>query len=238
MVPNGVCLSAFAPKVLKAPQSYWTTADRLQILKDNLDIQKEEKIILTVSRLVEKNGIEDLIKAFRLLIFNFQSPIFNKMSNVKCQMSNVKLLIIGDGPLKNKLQRLVQKLNIGDKVIFAGSVKYEDLPAYYGIADVFCRPSHSEGLGNVFLEAMAAGVPVIATPVGGTPDFLKDKETGWFCEPKKPQSIAEKIEYVLDEKNRTEVEQVVTNARKMVEEGYGWGIIAEKMRHVFQSLLV
>ena len=105
------------------------------------------------------------------------------------------------------------------------------------MANVFCRPSLSEGFGNVFIEAMAADVPVVATPVGGIGDFLQDKKTGWFCKVKNPESIAEKISYILDEKNKADVEQVVANAKKMAQEKYDWDKIADSMGDVFQNLL-
>jgi len=91
-------------------------------------------------------------------------------------------------------------------------------------------------LGNSFLEAMAAEVPVVATPVGGIPDFLEDGKTGWFCKVRDPQSIAEKIQYILDEKNKDEVEWVVKNAKELVEKKYNWDNIAIQMNNIFNKL--
>jgi len=191
----------------------------------NIKTQKHpnQKIILTVSRLVEKNGIEDLVRAFKLLITNYQLPI--------------TLKIIGEGRLKNKLQKLTNELNLQDRVKFLGKIKYKDLQQYYAQADVFCRPSLSEGFGNVFIEAMAANVPVIGTPIGGILDFLKDNQTGWFCKVQNPKSIAEKIKYILDEKNKDKVASVVANAKEMVEYKYTWDKVAEQMKVVFNSLI-
>ncbi len=186
--------------------------------------QKEEKIILTVSRLVKKNGIEDLIKAYKFLITHYS-------------IKNIKLVIVGEGKLEKKLKELANQLEVIEGIEFVGKVQPENLAAYYSQADVFVRPSLSEGLGNVFLEAMAAGVPVIATPVGGIIDFLIESETGWFCRPKNPASVAEKIVYILDEKNKANVAQVVTNAQKMVEEKYSWEVVAEKMKIIFDKLI-
>jgi glycosyltransferase involved in cell wall biosynthesis len=107
------------------------------------------------------------------------------------------------------------------------------MPQYLHISNIFIRPSRSEGLGNSFLEAMAAGIPVIATPVGGIPDFLKDGETGLFCEVDNPRSIAQKVEKLLKDKESREY--IVKNARKMVEEKYQWEAIAERMKEIFES---
>ena len=117
-----------------------------------------------------------------------------------------------------------------------GFVKPEELPKFYAIADVFCRPSLSEGLGNSFLEAMAAGVPVVATPVGGIPDFLRDGKTGWFCRVNDPASIAEKIKYILDEQNKAEAQKVINNAKQMVLDKYDWDGIAGQMENIFKAL--
>ena len=116
------------------------------------------------------------------------------------------------------------------------------MPKYLKVSDIFIRPSRSEGLGNSFLEAMAAGIPVIATPVGGIPDFLLDpaknpdhEPTGYFCEVDNPQSIATQVNKILsDEALRT---RIIRNAKKLVTEKYDWSLIAHDMKEkVFDKL--
>ncbi len=208
------------------PNGVDTTVNKNQLtvnnLKNKLNIT-DEKIILSVSRLVEKNGVEDLIRGFQVAVNKYQ-------------LTNIKLLIVGDGKLKDKLVRLAARLGLAEKIIFVGHVKPEEVGAYYQIADVFVRPSLSEGLGNVFLEAMASNVPVIATPVGGIPDFLQDGETGWFCQASNPESIAEKISYILDKKNNVKIQRVVANARQMITERYSWAMVAGKMKIIFEKI--
>ncbi|KKU36616.1 MAG: Glycosyl transferase group 1 [Candidatus Azambacteria bacterium GW2011_GWF2_46_32] len=132
------------------------------------------------------------------------------------------------------MKDLTKKLNLEDNVLFLGEVSHKDLPQYLWISDVFVRPSLSEGLGNAFLEAMAAGVPVIGTKVGGIPDFLREGETGLFCEVQNPKSIAEKIETLLkDKKLRL---RLVENGRKLVEEKYNWDSIARQIENIFKKL--
>ncbi|MBI5766019.1 glycosyltransferase family 4 protein [Candidatus Falkowbacteria bacterium] len=180
--------------------------------------QKPTKRIITVSRLVKKNGIEYLIRA---------------MKNI-----DGELLVLGDGGLRKKLEKLAASLNINNRIKFLGNVPYEKVYEYLSQTSVFVRPSLSEGLGNAFLEAMSVGIPVIGTRVGGIPDFLIDGETGWFCQVKNPKGLAEKINYVLDEKNKNEVEKVVENAYKMVSEKYNWNIITGHMSSIFQNLKI
>src|SRR3989344_6719554 len=91
-----------------------------------------------------------------------------------------ELVIAGSGPQEQELKKLIRDLNIAGRVKFLGTVSQEELPALLATSGLFVRPSRSEGLGIAFLEAMAAEVPVIATPIGGIPDFLKDYVTGLF----------------------------------------------------------
>ena len=96
-------------------------------------------------------------------------------------MGNVKLLIVGDGPLRENLKFKIKNLKLENKIELLGEVSPDKVPQYLAEADIFVRPSLSEGLGTAFLEAMAVGLPIIGTPVGGIPDFLKDDETGLFA---------------------------------------------------------
>ncbi len=209
IIPNAVDIHIFSKKYNKqAPE----------ITREALNIKDDEKVIITVSRLVEKNGLEYLIDAVGLL---------NKEQKIK-------LIICGTGDEEEKLKKLVINNNIKDKVLFLGNIDHKKIPQYLWLSNVFCRPSLSEGLGNVFLEAMVAGLPVVATSVGGIPDFLEDGETGWFCKVRDSKSIAEKINYILDERNKEEVKKIKENAERLVQEKYNWGLITKKMKEVFK----
>ena len=208
LIPNGVDLKNF-----QFPISNF---------QSNLNLQnpgfENTKTIITVSRLVPKNGLSDLIQAFSIL-------------NTKYKMQNTKLMIVGDGPLLASLNFEVKSLRMEDSVNFIGKISNEMIPQYLAQADVFVRPSLSEGLGTAFLEAMAAGLPVIATPVGGISDFLKDGETGLFCRVGDPEDIAAKISKVLSDgvlKSR-----LILNGRKLVEEKYTWDKISDKFRELY-----
>jgi glycosyltransferase involved in cell wall biosynthesis len=228
IVPNGVDSEKFSP-CGGSPEGRKVIN---QNLKSKLNIKENEKIIITISRLVEKNGIGDLIEAINLLkTTNYQLP--------------TKLLIIGSGPLEKSLKLKVKNFRLSiehpkseslqDRVLFLGNIPNDEVPKYLGIADVFVRPSLSEGLGNSFLEAMAAGVPIIGTPVGGIPDFLINGETGLFCKVKNPASIAQKITQILDDEILRQ--KIIVNGKKVVQEKYDWTNIAEKMRNIFNKLI-
>jgi len=196
---------------------------------------KVNPVVITTSRLVKKNGMDTLIEAMQFL------------------PKNIKLLIVGSGPEEKNLKLQVDNLKLQERVEFAGAIRPEEIPAYLGRADVFVRPARSEGLGNSFLEAMAAGVPIVGTPVGGIPDFLHDPQwqgeflpfgkdlpwgqTGWFCEVGNPKSVAEKISYILDPSNFNLVNEVITKARKVVTEKYHWHQISIQIGHIFEKLI-
>lgn len=222
VVPNGVDLEKFSP-CGGSPEGRKVIN---QNLKSKLNIKENEKIIITVSRLVEKNGIGDLIAA---------------IPAVASRQPDVKLIIVGSGPLEKNLKTKVKNLKLENKVLFLGSVSNDEVPNYLATADVFVRPSLAEGLGNSFLEAMAAGVPIVGTPVGGIPDFLIDpsagsgQATGLFCEVKNPASIAQKINQILDDEILRQ--KIIANGKKLVQEKYDWDNIALKMRDIFNKLI-
>lgn len=176
----------------------------------SLAFDKDKITLITTSRLVEKNAVGDIIGALKFL------------------PENVKLKILGSGPLEKVLKSKVESLKLENRVDFLGNIPNDQLPEYLHSADIFIRPSLSEGQGVAFIEAMAGGIPVIATPVGGIPDFLKHEETGLFCEVKNPESIAKQVRRLIeDEKLR---KKIVENAKKMVKEKYDWDLITNEMK--------
>ena len=191
--------------------------EEVEIIPNGVDIErfkiKDSRFknsLITTSRLVEKNGIKDLIESIKYL------------------PQNIKLTIVGSGPLESELKHHSRILNLESRIKFLGHIPHNDLPEHLHEADIFIRPSLSEGFGVSFVEAMAAGLPVVATQVGGIVDFLKNGETGLFCEVNNPKSIADKVmEYI---NNPELVSKVVENARKMVEEKYDWDLIAKEMK--------
>jgi len=203
VVPNGVDVEGFKTKVAE---------ESIRILRNELLIREDEKVLITTSRLVEKNAVGDVIESLQYL------------------PNNIKFLILGVGPLEDRLRAQVGELKLANRVLFLGHVPYEKLPLYLQASDVFIRPSISEGMGNSFIEAMAAGIPVIATPVGGIPDFLKDKETGLFCAVHDPKDIARKVTILL--RDRDILSYVVGNAQRLVSGRHEWSHIARKMQGI------
>ena len=206
VVPNGVDLEKFSnPDVQKT-----------LILSQKLGIKPDEKIIITVSRLTHKNAVDIIVRA---------------MSFIKTE---ARLLIVGGGEEEKKLKKLARELKVENKIVFAAG-SYDEIPAYLKLGHVLVRPSRSEGLGTAFLEAMAAGLPIIATSVGGIKDFLIDGETGLEVKVDDPEDLARKLDLLFsDEALR---QKLIQNGRRLVEEKYQWSQIAAKMRDIFNSLL-
>ena len=210
LIPNGVDLVGLSREF-----SYGEMTE----LENSLDIMPDDKVIISVSRLVWKNGIDLLIQAVGVLNNRYTGRTY-------------KLILAGDGEEMKKLKNLANELGLSNNVIFAGSIRPEDLPKYLKIADVFVRPSRSEGLGSAFLESMAAGVPVIGTKIGGIPDFLEDRKTGLFCDPN-PESIAAKINVLIE--NESLRHEIIKNSRALVEQKYDWNFIADKFKNLYNK---
>ncbi|OHA34648.1 MAG: hypothetical protein A2928_03885 [Candidatus Taylorbacteria bacterium RIFCSPLOWO2_01_FULL_45_15b] len=173
-----------------------------------------QKTILSVSRLVKKNGLDILIRA----LVKLPSEFF--------------LVIAGEGGEKKSLQDLTRSLSLDARVAFLGAVPNADLPALYQKADVFSRPSRSEGLGISFLEAIVSGVPVVAPLVGGIRDFLIDRRTGIVHASDDPDDLVRAIrEAVEDDSLRA---CIIENSRNIAE-NYRWKKISEEMRKIFFS---
>jgi len=168
-----------------------------------------ELVLITTSRLVQKNGIADVIDAM---------PAINP---------EVRFVIVGDGVLRPELEHQTHNLGIAGRVSFLGTQPHQLLPSFLQASDMFIRPSLSEGFGNSFVEAMASGIPVIATPVGGIPDFITDQETGYFVSPKSPHDIAVAVNALAaDQALRF---KLVQQALAMVRERYDWDTVAATM---------
>ncbi|MEK7121829.1 MAG: glycosyltransferase family 4 protein, partial [Patescibacteria group bacterium] len=178
---------------------------------------------------VYKNGVDILIRAVAEL----------KRKDIRCPLDiecpRIELLILGSGPEEQNLKKLAKNLDLSNEVIFLGHINPDEIPQYLVQADIFVRPSRSEGLGNSFLEAMAAGLPVIGTAVGGIPDFLKDGETGLFAKVEDYKDLAEKIIRVLNDTGLSR--KLSENGKKLVESKYSWDFIAQDMNRILVKIL-
>lgn len=201
LIPNGIDVNKFKP------------LENKKELK-NKSGYTGKKIILFSGRLTEQKGVEYLIRSFE-----------------KLNLDEKFLIIVGDGDLKDKLEKLVSELKIDKYVLFAG--KREDVVPYLQMADIFVLPSLSEGLPLSLLEAMACGLPVVATKVGGNIDLVEDKVNGYLVEPGNVDEIKNAIENLLrDEEKLKEIGKI--NREKIVR-SYSFEAIGEKYLSLFKT---
>ncbi|MCK5853119.1 glycosyltransferase family 4 protein [bacterium] len=149
---------------------------------EKLNINNDDVILGTLSRLVPDKGLEDLIQAFALI--HISNP-------------EIKLIIAGDGPLRNKLANLTEKLQIKDNVNFIGW--QDDVTQTLALFDVFCLPTLREGFGYVFLEAQAAGVPVIATKISPLTETMQDGESALLVPPNSPEELSSAMQKTIND---------------------------------------
>jgi glycosyltransferase involved in cell wall biosynthesis len=168
-------------------------------LKTRLGIEEEERVIIAIGRLSQEKGQVDLVRAFATLL----------QQQAKLQ---TKLVIVGEGPEREKLEQEINSLKIKEDVVFAGQVS--NVKPFYAIADLMVLPSHSEGSPNVLLEAMAANVPVVTTSVGGVPEIATDKENALFVEARNSKALAQAISQLLND--REFARKLATNAQQRV----------------------
>jgi glycosyltransferase involved in cell wall biosynthesis len=209
LIPNGVNVELFS-KIFSTKE--------IDNMKIKLGKKTNDIFLVTSSRLVKKNAVDDIISALTFLPENFS------------------LIIIGKGDEGYNLQKQAENLGLTSRIKFVGFIPYTDIPEYFSACDIFVRPSRSEGFGNSFIEAMASHLPVIATPVGGIPDFIDDKETGVFCAPDNPKSIVEAVNLLVTDNSLRE--HIIIKAFDRVKERYSWNHIAKDMKEeVFDKLL-
>ena len=177
------------------------------------------KTIIFVGRLHPVKGVQYLIEA---------------MATVHQEMPDVKLVIVGDGAERSRLEELAEILDLKSCIQFAGQVPQERIPQMMHQADVFALPSLSESFGIVNLEAMAAGLPIVATNVGGIPDIVEDGVNGYLVNAKNPDEIADRILMLMQ--NSEMREKISANNREKAEL-HTWDRIAGTVERVYFDCL-
>jgi glycosyltransferase involved in cell wall biosynthesis len=180
------------------------------------NVPKTEGRILFVGRLEEMKGVGTLLHAFMRL------------------PQEARLHIVGNGSLKLTLERLARTLHCSDRVTFLGRLEGPALFHEYAQAQIFCGLSRSEALGNVFLEAQAAGCAVVATNIGGIPEIVKNGETGLLVPPGEPEAAAQTLSKLLTEH---ELRHQLGYAGKHHARAYDWATIAEQYARAYEALL-
>lgn len=191
------------------------------------DIERERKRtqkvsgrILFVGRLEPMKGVETLLDAFQEVVKRGKIDAF--------------LQVVGSGSRERYLKRIAKGMKLLDRITFRGFVPMPDVYREFAQAPVFCGLSRSEALGNVFLEAQAAGCAVVASNVGGIPDIVKDGETGLLVKPDNAKAAADAMEQLLDD---MQLRDHIAKAAIQHARDFDWSKIAKKYAGVYEEML-
>lgn len=176
-------------------------------------------VIVSVSRLMARKGHDQLIKS---------------MPRVRAQIPGAALVIVGDGPYRKKLEKLVSKLSLEQDVYFTGKVPFVDLPKWYAVGDIFVMPCRTrtagwdvEGLGIVYLEASATGLPVIAGDSGGAPEAVEPGQSGFIVSgTNQDQLVKQIVELLADSELR---DRMGTFGRNWVQTNWTWDRVVQRL---------
>jgi glycosyltransferase involved in cell wall biosynthesis len=211
--------------------------DKIEVIPNAVDVERfeipvdrqwvrgkyvapHEKMVLFTGRLTPQKGVEYLIHAVPLILK--RNP-------------EAKIVIIGEGWLRDSLQTLARSMGCQDKVFFTGFLSERDLAEAMVSADVLTVPSVYEPFGIVALEGMAAGVPVVASKTGGLAEVIEHGETGILVYPRDPESIAWGVSQILSNPNYAQ--QIVKNAKEKLRKNFSWDAVAEKTIRLYEEVL-
>lgn len=206
VIPNGIDLDRFdnLPK---------------ERVRSRLQIGKDEKVILYMGTLRPVKGVKYLIEAMRA---------------VSQKDLEARLIVVGDGKERQNLEKLTKALNLGDFVTFVGKVPNQEVPQYMAAADIFVLPSLSEGFPVTVLEAMASGLSIITTNIGGLPEIVHEGENGFLVQPKNPLEITQRVTLLLQD---DELRERISGNNRARAKDYTWKEVVGKLEEVYQNLV-
>jgi len=194
----------------------------------DLGIPADRPVVVCVSRMVPRKGQDLLIKAWpKVLARSGCDPL---------------LVLVGDGSYRSSLDRLVKQAGVADSVLFTGPVSWDDLPAYYDVGNVFAMPCRTrrggldvEGLGIVYLEASATGLPVIGGDSGGAPDAILDGETGYVVGGRDEKALTDKLVQLLADPAGAAA--MGDKGQAWIDREWTWDLVAERLDHILTGKL-
>lgn len=203
-IPNGVVSEKFA-----------RNDKTREKIRADLGLVSSDVLAILTRRMVPKNGVKYLALATQY--------IKNK---------NLKILFIGDGVELPEVREILKR-NFKGRFFMLGAMEHSAIVHYYSAADISILPSLMEATSISGLEAMAAGLPIVGTRVGGIPELIKDNVTGFLCESKNAEDLAQKIDLLLE----SDFKKLGENATAMVREHFDWGKIAQKTIDEYKAIL-
>ena len=196
------------------------TDTEAEAVRSRFGIDDDESLILAVGRLSKEKAHIDLIAAFSGL----------RKSNPEV---NAKLMIVGEGPERGRLEAAANSFGCKESVVFAG--QSSDVWPFYSAADVFVLPSHSEGSPNVLLEAMAAGIPIVATEVGGVPEMVEHNQSALLVPANDPPALAAAITRALSDNNLAQ--HLTANASSLIGTRYSPESYVRSLTEIYRNVI-
>jgi phosphatidylinositol alpha-1,6-mannosyltransferase len=197
-------------------------------IRAELGIPADRPVVVCVSRMVPRKGQDSLIRAW---------PEVRSRSGC-----DPLLMLVGDGPYRRTLDRLVRQAGVADSVLFTGPVSWDDLPAYYDAGNVFAMPCRTrragldvEGLGIVYLEASATGLPVVGGDSGGAPDAILDGETGYVVAGQDEQALTDKlVELLADPAGAAAMGD---KGQAWIDREWTWDLVTDRLQQILAGKL-
>ena len=207
-------LGRYKQKLVTTGARYINT-NLFQIRKE---LRERKNLVGYIGRLEEGKGVMNFVKAI---------PLISK------KQDNLKFFLGGDGPLKDRIEEELKNNNLYLKVEMIGWIPHDKVVDYLNELKLFILPSYSEGLPTTVLEAMACGTPVLATPVGGVPDVIKDGETGFILGNNSSECIAENVIRALEHPN---LDEIAENARKQIEKEFTYESAVKRYEKILEQI--
>lgn len=162
-----------------------------------------------------------------------QRYLLEALAKITVFLPDIRCLLVGDGPLKNELERLAKKLGISQNCIFTG--RRTDIPEILSFLDILVLPSLSEGFPIILLEAMAIGCPIVSTDVGGVKELIENERTGLLIPPRNSQALAEAIRELLQNKEKTKF--LSSSAQTKVREKFSLRHMIDETESIYEQLI-
>jgi len=208
-------------------------AKNIEVIPNGVDFGEVADVLVNKENKSTKNIIVCLA---RLSWEKDHKNLIFAMPAILEKYNQTKLILIGNGPLRDGIEKQVKDMGLEDKVLLRGNLPHKSVLEELGKADVAICPSLAEGLGITFIEAQALGIPVIGTRVGGIPDVIEDGKTGFLIEPANKNAIAESIIKVFNMRDE-ERNKIIENAKISAKEKFNWDNIAKKVDELYCRLL-
>jgi glycosyltransferase involved in cell wall biosynthesis len=212
---NFLGLEKYRAKTITSGARYINTA----IFRKTKRIIERKNVVGYVGRLDDQKGVLNFLESIPLVLK---------------EMGDVEFILIGDGPMKRKIQEEIIRKKISPKVQLLGWIENQKIAANLNDMKLLILPSYSEGLPTIVLEAMACGTPVLSTPVGGIPDVIRDMETGFILKANSPEVMSKDILHAL---NCPELNKITENALEIISRNFTYDSAVSRYKKILDNVI-